>query len=258
MPVVFVGHGNPMNAIEDSRFSRAWAEVGRRLPRPRAILCVSAHWETPGVRVTVSERPRAIHDFFGFPPELFAVQYPAPGSPELAGMVRELLAPTPVALDDAWGLDHGAWSVLRRMFPDADVPVVQLSLDTGRDADGHTALGAALAPLRDRGVLVLGSGNMVHNLGVIAWQDAAFDWATEADETLARLLLARDDEAIRRFPSSSGAARLAVPTAEHFLPLLYVLGSAGRDEPLAFFAEGVTLGSMSMRSLVVGRTPTAA
>ena len=252
MPVVFIGHGNPMNAIEDSRFSRAWGSIGRELPRPRAILCVSAHWETPGARVTASKSPRTIHDFFGFPPELFAVQYPAPGSPELAGMVRELLDTTPVALDDGWGLDHGAWSVLRSLYPDADVPVVQLSLDKGRDAAGHIALGAALAPLRDRGVLVLGSGNMVHNLGVMAWQDTAFDWAHAADETLARLIVARDDEAVCAFPGSSPEARLAVPTAEHFLPLLYVLGAADRDEPVRFFAEGVTLGSMSMRSVVLG------
>ncbi len=252
MPVAFVGHGNPMNAIEDTRFSRAWAEVAATLPRPRAVLCVSAHWETPGVRVHASPAPRTIHDFYGFPAALFEVEYPAPGSPELAGRVRDLLGPTRVALDTAWGLDHGAWSVLRRMYPGADVPVVQLSLDTGRDAAGHMALGTALSVLRDRGVLVLGSGNMVHNLGVMTWSEEAFDWADEADQTLAGLILARDDEAVCRFPRSSPAAHLAVPTAEHFLPLLYVLGCAARDELVRFFAEGVTLGSMSMRSLVIG------
>ncbi len=248
MPALFVGHGNPMNAIEDNEFSRTWATVGKSLPRPKAILCVSAHWETKGVQVTAMDNPRTIHDFSGFPRPLFDVKYPAPGSPSLAMLVRHMLG-AQVRLDTGWGLDHGAWSVLCRMFPAADIPVVQLSLDRTKDAAAHYALGQQLAPLRHRGVLIVGSGNMVHNLGVMAWEDGAFDWAREFDGVLKDLTLAGDHDPIIHYEKLGPHARLAVPTPEHFLPLLYILALRGKSEKLEFFNERVTLGSMSMRSI---------
>ena len=252
MPVLFVGHGSPMNAIEDSVYSRAWTAMGAALPRPRAILCISAHWEMEGTRVTGMAQPRTIHDFAGFPPALFAVQYPAPGSPALAALVRATVPEADVRVDDTWGLDHGAWSVLRRMYPGAEIPVVQLSLNVALPPRAHYALGRALAPLRRRGVLILGSGNIVHNLRTIVWDDRAFDWASEFDATIRDLILARRHEEIITYPHLSEAARLSVPTNEHFLPLLYALALQEADDPVSFFAEGVTLGSISMRSLRIG------
>ena len=251
MPVLFVGHGSPLNAIEDNEFGRAWAAVGRALPRPRAILCVSAHWESAGVRVTAMARPRTIHDFGGFPPELYAMQYPAPGSPEVARLVAETLS-APVALDADWGLDHGTWSVLARMFPAADVPVVQLSLDRGLTPAEHYALGRALLPLRDAGVLVVGSGNIVHNLGRVRWEDRAHPWAVEFDETVRGLIVAGDHAALIGYEALGRAAALSIPTNEHYLPLLYALALQTPADEVRFFAEKVTLGSMSMRSVWVG------
>jgi 4,5-DOPA dioxygenase extradiol len=252
MPVLFVGHGNPMNAIEDNEFSRAWADEGRRIPKPRAILCVSAHWETIGTKATAMERPRTIHDFGGFPAELYQQQYPAPGSAALAKLVQEM-APTPVDLDLEWGLDHGTWSVLSRMFPDADVPVVQLSLDRTKSPAQHYALGQALKPFRERGVLIVGSGNMVHNLRLICWDDrGASDWATEFDETLRRLIVAGDHQSIVDYPALGRSAALSIPTNEHYLPLLYVLGSRDEGEEPYFFADRVAMCSLSMRSVVFG------
>lgn len=252
MPVIFVGHGSPMNAIEDNPFSRAWSAEGAALPRPRAILCISAHWETRGVRVTAMDRPRTIYDFYGFPPELYRVSYPAPGSTELADAVRTSAADFNIQPDQEWGLDHGAWSVLVRMFPAGDVPVVQLSLDTSQPPEFHYRLGRALRSLRRRGVLILGSGNMVHNLRVMSWEDRPFPWAVEADSALNALLERGDDQGVMRFPESSPAARLAVPTPEHFYPLLYVLGLREESEVPRYFADQVTLGSISMRSVVYG------
>jgi 4,5-DOPA dioxygenase extradiol len=252
MPALFVGHGSPMNAIEENPFSRSWAEAAAALPRPEAILCVSAHWETAGTRVTAMERPRTIHDFFGFPRPLFEVRYPAPGSLTLARLVRETVRTAPVGEDAGWGLDHGAWSVLRRMYPAADVPVVQLSLDRTEEPAFHYALGKELRPLRDRGILIVGSGNMVHNLGRMVWQDTAFDWAAEFDERMKGLILAGDHDAVIGYPELGEAARLSVPTNEHFLPLLYVLALQDEGDGVGFFAERVTLGSISMRSLRIG------
>jgi 4,5-DOPA dioxygenase extradiol len=252
MPALFVGHGNPMNAIEDNEFTRSWAEVAESLPRPRAILCLSAHWETDGTRVTAMDWPRTIHDFGGFPRQLFEVQYPAPGSPELARLVQQTATEVPVGLDFEWGLDHGAWSVLRRMFPNADVPVIQLSLDRTREPAFHYELGRQLRSLRRNGVLIIGSGNMVHNLRMIAWQDVAYDWAREFDEKLQQLILARDHDSIINYQHLSEEARLAVPTNEHFLPLLYVLGLQDDHDEVGFFADKVTLGSISMRSVRIG------
>lgn len=252
MPALFIGHGNPMNAIEDNPFSRAWLNAGRRLPRPRAILCISAHWETGGPRVTAQAQPPTIHDFGGFPRILYEQTYPAPGSPDLARLVQQTVTQATIALDDSWGLDHGVWSVLCRLFPGADVPVVQLSLDRHRSPAQHYALARELAAWRRRGVLIVGSGNIVHNLSRVDWQDRAYDWAVEFDATAARLIKSRDHTALIDYQTLGPSAHLAVPTNEHYLPLLYVLAVQTEDEPVRFFAESVTLGSISMRSLQLG------
>ena len=252
MPALFVGHGSPMNAIEENEFTRAWARVGDSVPRPSAILCVSAHWETQGTRVTAMEWPKTIHDFRGFPPSLFEITYPAPGSPELAHRIQETLGGSRVELDFDWGLDHGTWSVLCWMFPSIDVPVVQLSLDQNLAPASHYELGKRLRSLRRKGVLIVGSGNMVHNLRMIAWQDVAYDWALEFDDRLKQLILARDHESIVNYERLGEPAALAVPTSEHFLPLLYVLGLQDDDDEVEFFADKVTLGSISMRSVRLG------
>jgi 4,5-DOPA dioxygenase extradiol len=249
MPAMFVGHGSPLNAIEDNEFSRAWMEVGKALPRPDAILCISAHWETAGTLVTAMEQPQTIYDFYGFPAELHEKTYPAPGSPELARLTQATVQKTQVRLDQSWGLDHGTWSVLCRMFPNADVPVVQLSLDRSQGPAFHYALGKELFALRNKGILIVGSGNIVHNLRLAAWQDEAYDWAIEFDATIKQLILSGDHDSIVHFQNLGQAARLSVPTNEHYLPLLYVLAVQDRQEPIHFFTERVTLGSISMRSL---------
>ena len=252
MPALFVGHGSPMNAVESNEFSRAWIDVGKTLPRPRAILCISAHWQISAPMVTAMEKPRTIHDFGGFPRELFEYQYPAPGSPDLARLVGALVGKTPVGLDQAWGLDHGTWSVLCRMFPNADVPVVQLSLDDTQPPVFHYALGQELRTLRQRGVLILGSGNMVHNLRMAFFQDEAYDWAIEFDQLEKKLIETGDHAALVDYARLGKAARLAIPTNEHYLPLLYVLAVQEQGEALRFFTDRVTLGSISMRSLIIG------
>jgi len=248
MPAVFLGHGSPMNALERNRFSSAWADFGASVPRPRAILVVSAHWYVNVTAVTAMARPRTIHDFYGFPRELFEVQYPAPGSPELAGEVAELVRPIHVGLDrDGWGLDHGTWSVLVHAFPRADVPVVQLSIDARQDLDFHLELGARLAPLRERGVLIVGSGNLVHNLRMLDWSapDEGFDWARRFDRAAHKVLVTRPAD-LPRLRSHPDYAR-SVPTPDHFLPLLYVAGLASASSrPLEPLVEGLTYGSISM------------
>lgn len=251
MPVLFIGHGSPMNALEDNEFSRAWAAAGRSLPRPQAILCVSAHWETRGAHVTAMANPRTIYDFYGFPQELYRQRYPAPGSPELARLVQETV-PAPVELDQRWGLDHGAWSVLSRMFPAADIPVVQLSLDATRPPAEHYALGRALMPLRRRGVMIIGSGNVVHNLRMMCWEERAYDWAVEFDAAVRRLILAGDHRALIDYDALGRSAALSIPTNEHYLPLLYALGAGEEGEDVHFFAEQVTYCAISMRSLRIG------
>jgi 4,5-DOPA dioxygenase extradiol len=252
MPALFIGHGSPMNAIEDSEFSRAWAEVARSMPKPQAVLCVSAHWETEGTRVTAMEQPRMIYDFHGFPPALFEKRYPAPGSPELARMAQAAARKAPIVLDSDWGLDHGAWSVLCRMFPKADIPVVQLSLDQRKEPAFHYELGRELRALRRKGVLIIGSGNIVHNLRQIVWEDTAYDWALEFDAQTRDLILSGDHKQLVQYSKLGRSAELAVPTPEHYLPLLYVLGVQEESERVAFFADRVTLGSMSMRSIRIG------
>jgi 4,5-DOPA dioxygenase extradiol len=253
MPVLFVGHGSPMNAIEDNEFSRAWIESGKALPKPRAILCVSAHWETRGTFVTAMEQPKTIHDFGGFPRELYAYQYPAPGSPDLARLTQATAQQVKIGLAQTWGLDHGTWSVLCRMFPRADIPVIQLSLDQTQAPAFHYTLGKALYALRNKGVLIVGSGNIVHNLGTAIFDDdQAYDWAIEFDETIKRLILAGEHDSIVHYENLGRVARLSVPTNEHYLPLLYILALQDKNEPVRFFADRVTYGSLSMRSVWIG------
>jgi 4,5-DOPA dioxygenase extradiol len=261
MPVLFIGHGSPMNAIEDNEFSRGWrAAVAQSLPRPKAVLCVSAHWESDGIWVTAMEKPRTIHDFGGFPRELYEKQYPAPGSPTLAKEIINLLKDENAALDKEWGLDHGTWSVLSRMYPEADIPVVQLSLDVRRAPGEQFELAKKLAPLREQGVLVVGSGNIVHNLGLVDFggntpedfnKPFGFDWAIEANGLFKKLIKeGRVDELID-YRSLGKAARLAIPTNEHYLPMLYALALKREGESLSFFNDVPVAGSLTMTSFVV-------
>lgn len=254
MPAAFIGHGSPMNSVESNRYTEAWRAFGASVPRPRAILVVSAHWYINATAITAMPRPRTIHDFFGFPRELFDVRYDAPGAPELAGEVAEIVKPTWVGSDiDSWGLDHGTWSVLRHAFPDADIPVVQLSINAFQPLSYHLELGARLAPLRERGVLIMGSGNVVHNLGGVdpSRPETGFDWARRFDERAQELML--DDP--ERVASLDGHADFdkAVPTPDHFIPLLYVAGvaSAG-SRPAEVLVDGYTYGSLSMTAYTIG------
>lgn len=249
---MFLGHGNPMNAIERNAFHASWARLGTLLPRPKAVLCISAHWEAPGVRVTSARQPETIHDFYGFPEELFAVEYPAPGDSSLSQRVSALLQGHEVVLDAGRGLDHGAWGVLRPMYPAADVPVVQLSMDTRQPLQFHYDLARKLAPLRDEGVLIMGSGNIVHNLRAFRYDDSAAPaWAVEFNDAVKRKLLARDHQALIDYGSLSKHATLAVPTVEHFLPLIYLLG-VQCDLDRVEFMDDVVLSAISMTSVLIG------
>jgi 4,5-DOPA dioxygenase extradiol len=251
MPVLFVGHGSPMNAVSDNPFTRSLGVLGRALPRPDAVLVVSAHWLTRGTRVCCTPHPRTIHDFMGFPPELYAMEYPAPGAPALAREVATLAGAT---CDDAWGFDHGAWTVLHHMYPDADIPLLELSLDAGLSPAEHFEIGRRLSVLRDRGVLIVGSGNIVHNLRAVRWEDdaEAYPWAIEFDEWVAGRLAAGDDDALVDYEQMGRVASLAVPTNEHYLPLLYAAALRREDDALAFTHEGIDMGSMSMRCVRFG------
>ncbi|MGB8647894.1 MAG: 4,5-DOPA dioxygenase extradiol [Anaerolineae bacterium] len=260
MPVLFVGHGSPMNAIEDNEFSRGWREVGKTVPRPNAILCISAHWETRGTLVTAMDKPRTIHDFGGFPRELYEAQYPAPGSAWLAQETQSTVKRTQVAFDDNWGLDHGCWSVLKQMFPDADVPVIQMSLDRTKPAQYHYDLAKELAPLREKGVLIVGSGNMVHNLGrvVLVTHTVSdfnipfgLDWAIEANELFKKLIDANHHQALANYQALGRAVQLAVPTPEHYLPMLYALALKGEKDALSYFNDKPLAGSLTMTSLKI-------
>lgn len=261
MPVLFVGHGTPMNAIEENGFSREWREWGKRLPRPWAILCISAHWETQGTWVTAMEKPRTIHDFGGFPQALYDVSYPAPGSPVLAGETRDVISGVEVGLDQEWGLDHGCWSVLRAMFPAADVPVVQLSLDAERPAMEHYVLAKELASLRDKGVLIIGSGNMVHNLRRMVVRGDDFnepfglEWALEANTLFKRLITEGRYRELADYRALGAAVQLAVPTPEHFLPMLYCLALKEGQDSLAFFNDQPVAGSLTMTSFCIQHAP---
>lgn len=255
LPTLFLGHGNPMNALHDNPWTQAWAALGERLPRPRAVLSVSAHWYLPETAVTAMAAPRTIHDFGGFPRELFEVQYPASGDPDLARRVAELLQPLEVRADHSWGLDHGTWSVLRHVFPAADIPVVQLSIDNSQPSAFHYGLGQLLRPLRDEGVLLVGSGDVVHNLHAYAWGRhpvEPFDWALRF-EALARELMQRGEhQPLLDYELLGRDAELSIPTPDHFLPLLYVLGASAPGEPVSFPVEGMDGGSISMLSVQLG------
>jgi 4,5-DOPA dioxygenase extradiol len=252
MPAVFVGHGSPMNAITDNRYGHAWRAMADALPRPRAILAISAHWFTDSVAVTVMDEPRTIHDFGGFPQALYDVEYPAPGSPALAGAVADLLSPLDVGLDTEWGIDHGTWSVLVHAYPAADVPVVQLAIDATKPPRFHFDVGTALAPLRQSGVLILGSGNVVHNLRRVVFDaDKPFDWTVRFDEHVQQSLEARDDQALIDYLEHPDG-RLAAPTPDHYLPLLYIAGLRHADDDLRVIVEGYEAASLSMRSIQLG------
>jgi 4,5-DOPA dioxygenase extradiol len=255
MPAIFFGHGNPMNALQSNAWTEGWRAIGRAIPRPKAVLCISAHWYLPGTRVTAMERPRTIHDFGGFPRPLFEVQYAAPGDLALCRRVQETLMPVEVRLDTEWGLDHGTWSVLVHVFPDADVPVVQLSIDETQPASFHYAVGRSFAPLRDEGVLLIGSGNLVHNLHAYGWGrhvPEPYDWAVRFERSAREWMASGHHAPLVGYEHLGRDAMLSAPTPDHFLPLLYVLGSQQPGEEVTFPVEGVDGGSVSMLSVRVG------
>jgi 4,5-DOPA dioxygenase extradiol len=256
-PVLFIGHGSPMNAIEENEFVNGWRNIGKTIPEPRAILCISAHWETRGTFVTAMEKPRTIHDFGGFPAELFEVQYPAPGSPELAKETKTLIKNTEVGLDDKWGLDHGCWSVVKHLYPAADIPVIQLSLDYFRPPQFHYDLGRELSLLRKKGVLIIGSGNIVHNLSLVSWDKMeepgfGYDWAIEANEKMKKFILSDDHKSLINYKLQSRAFNLAIPTPDHFLPLLYSLALKEENERIEIFNDKAVAGSLTMTSIKIG------
>lgn len=255
MPAIFFGHGNPMNAIRSNEWTEGWAGIGKTITRPRGVLCISAHWYLPATLVGAMTTPRTIHDFGGFPRELYQVQYPAPGDPELAHQVQELLVPLPVRLDESWGLDHGTWSVLTHAFPQADVPVIQLSIDETQPAAFHFELGKRLATLRDEGILIAGSGNLVHNLHTYAWgkhSPEPYDWAVRFETLAKELMVAGDFEPLINYETLGRDALLAIPTPDHYLPLLYVLGTKREEDEITFPVQGVDGGSISMLAIRVG------
>lgn len=256
MPMLFVGHGSPMNAIEENEFVEGWKAVAKDLPKPNAILCISAHWETDGTQVTAMEKPRTIHDFGGFPSELYRVEYPAPGSPELAEATKSVITKTSVILDESWGLDHGTWSVVKHLYPSAEIPIVQLSLDYKKAPQSHYELAKELSALREKGVLIIGSGNIVHNLGMIAWNkinepEFGFDWTLEANELIKKSILSGDHRELINYKSLGNSIQLAIPTPEHFLPLLYILALQQKDESISFFNDKAVMGSLTMTSVKI-------
>jgi len=258
MPVLFLGHGSPMNAIEENEFVTGFRNIGKGIPKPTAILCVSAHWETRGTFVTAMENPPTIHDFGGFPKALFDVQYPAPGSPELAKETKSIIKRTEVVLDEKWGLDHGAWSVIKHLYPNADIPVIQMSLDYYQAPQFHYDLAKELSSLRKKGVLIIGSGNMVYNLRMVAWDklntdNYGYDWALEASEKMKKFILSSDHQQLINFQSQGKAFDLAIPTPEHYLPLLYSLALKGENEKVSLFNDKAVGGSLTMTSLKIDK-----
>jgi Uncharacterized conserved protein len=256
MPLLFAGHGNPMNAIEENDFVKGFRNIAQTLPKPNAILCISAHWFTDGTKVTVMEKPKTIHDFYGFPPELYAVKYPAKGSPELAKESRQLLNPVLVELDEKWGLDHGAWSVIKHLYPNADVPVVQLSVDYTKPAEYHFNLAKQLATLRNKGVLIVGSGNIIHNLRLVDFRnfdkkDYGYEWAVEAHEKINKLIVDENFAPLLNYEELGTAVNLAIPTPDHYFPLLYILGLKQKQETIGLFNDELVAGSLSMTSLTI-------
>lgn len=256
-PVLFIGHGSPMNGIEDNEFSQTWAKMGREIAKPKAVLVISAHWLTKGTHVTAMEEPKTIHDFGGFPQALFDVQYPAKGSPELAAATAGLITSTNVGLDHDWGLDHGTWTVVRHMYPDADIPVLQLSIDYGKPPEYHYNLAKEIATLRKKGVLIIGSGNMVHNLRMIDWRklnepDYGFDWAIEMNNIFKQKISDGNHKALIDYENLNKAAKLAIPTPDHYYPLLYSLGLQDNKDNLSFFNDRMVGGSLNMTSVKIG------
>lgn len=257
MPLLFVGHGSPMNGIEDNEFSRRWKEMAGEIPEPRAVLVISAHWLTRGTKVTAMEFPKTIHDFGGFPKELFAVQYKAPGDPALASDLAGMVKSTPVELNHDWGLDHGAWTVVRHMYPGANIPVLQLSIDFGKDARYHYELARELQALRKKGVLIMGSGNMVHNLRMVAWdklgeEEYGYDWALQMNDRFKQLISNGEHDRLIRYESLGKEALLSIPTPDHYWPLLYTLGLKGKDDAVSFFNDKAVGGSLTMTSVKFG------
>jgi 4,5-DOPA dioxygenase extradiol len=255
MPVLFIGHGSPMNGIEDNEFSQKWADLGRTMPVPKAVLVVSAHWFTRGTAVTAMNSPKTIHDFGGFPQALFDMEYPAPGNPELALETARLISSTEVALDHDWGLDHGAWTILTHMFPGANIPVLQLSMDYTKDPRAHYDLARELFQLREKGVLIMGSGNMVHNLRMLSWEminGGGYDWALNINERFKELIMNNDHAPLMNYQSLGKAALLAIPTPEHYLPLLYTLGLKKENEKVTLFNDKAIGGSLTMTSVRLG------
>jgi 4,5-DOPA dioxygenase extradiol len=256
MPVLFLGHGSPMNAIEENEFVNGFRNIGNEITKPKAILCISAHWETKGTFVTAMPSPRTIHDFGGFPKELFAVQYPVAGSPDLAKETKALIKRTEVGLDEKWGLDHGAWSVLKHLYPNADVPVIQLSIDYTKGPYFHFELAKELSILREKGILIVGSGNMVHNLSMVAWnklnESFAYDWAIEANEKMKSYLLSGDFKKLIDYKNQGKAFELAIPSPEHYLPLIYTLGFINKEEKIHIFNDKPVAGSLTMTSVKIG------
>ena len=256
MPVLFLGHGSPMNAIEENEFVTGFRNIAKGIPKPNAILCVSAHWETKGTFVTAMQNPPTIHDFGGFPKELFAVQYPAPGSPDLAKETKTLITKTEIILDDKWGLDHGAWSVIKHLYPNADIPVIQMSIDYCQSPQYHYELAQQIKSLREKGVLIIGSGNMVHNLGMVEWkrlnETFGYDWAIEANEKMKKFILSSDHKQLINFRSQGKAFDLAIPTPEHYLPLLYSLALKDDKDDVSLFNDKAVAGSLTMTSVKIG------
>jgi 4,5-DOPA dioxygenase extradiol len=256
MPVLFLGHGSPMNAIEENEFVEGWRNIGMTLPKPSTVLCISAHWETRGTHVTAMENPKTIHDFGGFPDELYEVQYPAPGNPDLALEIKNLAAKTQIGLDEKWGLDHGCWSVVRHLYPNADIPVIQMSMDYYMSAQQHYDLAQELVILRNKGILIIGSGNMVHNLGMVAWNKLndtyGYDWAIEADEKMKKFILNCDHKQLINYKSQGRSFDLAIPTPDHFLPLLYALALQEKDDTITIFNDKPVGGSLTMTSVKIG------
>lgn len=256
MPVLFLGHGSPMNAIEENQFVTGFRNVAKTLPKPNAILCISAHWFTKGTKVTAMEMPETIHDFGGFPQELFNVQYPAKGSPELAQITHELVLPTPVELDEKWGLDHGAWSVIKHLYPNADIPIIQLSIDYTKSAQYHFELAQKLQALRNKGILIIGSGNIVHNLRLVDFanfdrDNYGYDWAIEARETVNNYLIDGNYQPLIEYEKQSTAVQMAIPSPDHYLPLIYTLGLQQKGERISLFNDKLVAGSLSMTSLKI-------
>jgi 4,5-DOPA dioxygenase extradiol len=254
MPVLFLGHGSPMNAIEENEFTSGFRNIAKDLVKPKAILCISAHWETKGTMITAMDKPRTIHDFSGFPRKLYEVKYPAPGNPELAGEIKSMFTSTQVIPDFNWGFDHGTWSVVKHLYPDADVPLIQLSLDYSANPNQHFELARQLSQLRKRGVLIIGSGNMVHNLGKVAWDrlkdpDFGFDWAHEANYQMKKAITEGDHEKLINFRSQGKAWDLAIPTSEHFLPLLYIMALRNKKDETYFFNDKAVGGALTMTSV---------